>query len=64
MGKYFDLVYSGPPFVLFGTPHLIAIGIITLCCFSYLYFRNIWGEKERIIVRWVFAIAIVARESA
>ena len=47
MGKYFDLVYDGPPFVLFGTPHLTALAIITLCCFSYLYFRKVWGEKER-----------------
>ncbi len=64
MEKYFALVYDGPPFVLFGTPHLIALGIITLGCFSYLYFRNIWGEKEKKIVRWVFAIAIVINESS
>ncbi len=64
MGQYFDLVYSGTPFVLFGTAHLIAISIITLFCFSFLYFRKVWGEKERKIVRWVFAIAIVATESS
>ncbi len=64
MGQYFSLVYDGSPFVLFGTAHLTAIAIITLCCFSFLYFRKIWGEKERKIVRWVFAIAIVATESS
>lgn len=63
MGKYFTLAYDGSPFVLFGTPHLIALAIITLCCFSFLYFRKIWGEKEKKIVRWAFAIAIVATES-
>jgi hypothetical integral membrane protein (TIGR02206 family) len=64
MGKYFALVYDGSPFVLFGPAHLTALAIIVLCCFSQLYFRKIWGEKERNIVRWVFAIAIVVNESA
>jgi hypothetical integral membrane protein (TIGR02206 family) len=64
MEKYFDLVYQGPPFVLFGPAHLAALGIITLCCFSFLYFRKVWGERERTIVRWVFAIAIVVNETA
>ncbi len=63
MEKYFALTYEGTPFELFGTPHLIALAIITLCCFSYTYFRKIWGEKERKIIRWVFAIAIVVTES-
>ncbi len=62
MGKYFALVYDGPPFVLFGTAHLIALVIIALFCFSFLYFRKVWEEKERNIVRWVFAIAIVVNE--
>lgn len=64
MGKYFDLVYSGEPFVLFGPAHLTALAIITLFCFSHLYFRKVWGEKEKKIARWVFAIAIVVTESS
>jgi len=64
MEKYFALVYDGSPFVLFGTPHLIAISIIVLCCFSYLYFRKVWGEKEKNTIRWFFAIAIVVNETA
>jgi hypothetical integral membrane protein (TIGR02206 family) len=64
MEKYFSLVYDGPKFVLFGPGHLIALSIITLCCFSYLYFRKVWGDRERKIVRWVFAIAIVVNETA
>jgi hypothetical protein len=58
MEKYFALNYEGTTFELFGAQHLIALAIITLCCFSYLYFRKVWGEKERNIVRWVFAITI------
>ena len=64
MGKYFDLVYGGAPFVLFGPAHLTALAIITLFCFSHLYFRKVWGEKEKKIARWVFAIAIVVTESS
>jgi hypothetical integral membrane protein (TIGR02206 family) len=64
MEKYFALDYDGSPFILFGTPHLIALAIITLCCFSYLYFRKVWGEKERNVVRWILAIAIVVNETA
>jgi hypothetical integral membrane protein (TIGR02206 family) len=64
MEKYFALVYQGTPFQLFGPQHLTALAIITLCCFSQLYFRTIWGEKERKIIRWVLAIAIVVNESS
>jgi len=64
MEKYFALLYEGTSFELFGTQHLTALAIITVFCFSCLYFRTIWGEKERKIVRWVFAIAIVLNESS
>lgn len=64
MGQYFALVYDGPPFVLFGTAHLTALAIITLFCFSFLYFRKVWGEKERKAIRWILAILLVVNESA
>ena len=64
MGRYFALVYDGTPFQLFGKEHLVALAIIVLFCFSYFYFRTIWSEKDRKIVRWVFAIAIVVNETA
>jgi len=64
MEKYFDVVYRGEPFQLFGVPHLIAIGIITLGGLSYFYFRKIWGEREKKIMRLVFAIAILISESS
>lgn len=64
MEKYFALIYDGTPFILFGTAHLTALAIITLFCFSFLYFRKVWGEKERKTVRWIFAIAIVVNETA
>ena len=64
MGRFFALVYDGTPFQLFGKEHLVALAIIVLFCFSYFYFRTIWSEKDRKIVRWVFAIAIVVNETA
>ena len=64
MGRYFALVYDGTPFQLFGTEHLIALAIIVLFCISQFYFRKIWSEKDRKIIRWVLAIAIVVNESA
>jgi hypothetical integral membrane protein (TIGR02206 family) len=64
MERYFDLVYDGPPFELFGPAHLFALAVITLCCFSFFYFRKVWGERERKIVRWVFAIAILVNETS
>ena len=64
MGLYFDLIYTGPPFVLFGTAHLVAVTIITLVCLSNLYFRRIWGEAEKKVVRWFLATAIVVNETA
>ena len=64
MGQYFALEYKGPPFALFGMPHLIVLAIITLFCFSSLYFRRVWGEKEKKTVRWILAIAIVVNETS
>jgi hypothetical integral membrane protein (TIGR02206 family) len=64
MGKYFALNYDGTPFQLFGTAHLIALAIIVLFCFLQFYFRKIWSEKDKKIIRWVFAIAIVVNESS
>ncbi|MBE0671242.1 MAG: TIGR02206 family membrane protein [Anaerolineales bacterium] len=64
MEKYFSLIYEGPEFQLFGTAHLTALAIITLFCFSFLYFRKVWGEKEKKIIRWVFAVAIIVNETA
>ena len=64
MERYFALAYDGTPFQLFGTEHLIALAIIVLFCFSQFYFRKIWSEKDKKIIRWVFAIAIVVNETA
>ena len=46
MAYYFQVDYQGAPFELYGTAHLIALSIITLACFSLLYFRRVRMEHE------------------
>jgi len=64
MSQYFALEYSGAPFILFGTPHLIALAIILAASLSFFYFQKIWGERQKKIIRWIFAVLIVINESA
>ena len=62
MGAYFARDYSGAAFELYGTGHLIALTIITIFCFSFLYFRSIWGEKEKKIFRYAVAVFLIVDE--
>jgi len=64
MEKYFSLHYDGPPFELFGVGHLTALGIVALFSLSFIYFRRIWGERERKIARWTLATMLVVNETA
>lgn len=64
MGQYFAKDYTGGAFELYGTDHLIALGIITLACFSFMYFRNTWGEKERKFFRYFVAAVLVINETS
>lgn len=58
MGQYFIKDYTGGAFVLYGTGHIIALVIITTICLSFIYFRNVWGEKEKKFFRY-FAVTIL-----
>lgn len=62
MGQYFALDYAGPPFELYGTGHIIALTVITLACFSFVCFRNVWGEREKKIFRHSVAIFLIVDE--
>jgi hypothetical integral membrane protein (TIGR02206 family) len=57
MNQYFMYDYTGNPFVLFGTWHLVALALIVLLNFAMLGFRNT-SEKTREIVRWTMAIIL------
>ena len=64
MSQYFAKDYTGAPFQLFGTGHLIAMGIIVAACLSLLYFRKVWDEDARRRFRYGLAIYLVIVESS
>lgn len=64
MEQYFTPDYTGAPFALFAPPHLAALAIIALVCLSFLYFRNVWGDRERKIARYTLAAFIFLVESS
>jgi len=64
MGQYFALNYNGAPFQLFGTGHILALAAITLLCLSFLYFRNVWGEREKKRFRYTLALILFLNEIA
>jgi hypothetical integral membrane protein (TIGR02206 family) len=64
MEQYFAIEYTGASFQLFGTGHLIALGLIFIVCLSFLYFRNIWGDKERKRFRYILAVILFLNEIA
>src|SRR5512143_2574692 len=62
MAEYFDRFYSGAPFELFGHAHLTALAVIALICLSFIYFRNVWGEREQRIFRNTVATLLIISE--
>ncbi len=63
MSKYFTYDYTGTPFVLFGTWHLVALLVIVLVNFAMLGFRRT-NEKTHTIVRWSMAILLWLDEAS
>lgn len=63
METFFTKDFSGGPFVLFSTQHLIAIGLIILTGVILIVSQRGAGEKSRNIVRYTLAILLVVNES-
>jgi hypothetical integral membrane protein (TIGR02206 family) len=63
MSQYFAYDYSGNPFVLFGTWHLVALLFIALLNVGMLGFRKSSG-KTRTAVRWTMAFMLWADEAS
>ena len=63
MSKYFAYDYTGAPFVMFGTWHLIALLVIVLLNFGMLGFRKS-SAKTRTALRWTMAIVLWVDESS
>lgn len=62
MGQYFAYNYTGAPFELFGTAHLIALGIIACAGLAIPYLRNVLGERGQKTFRYVVGTALVLSE--
>ena len=59
MNDYWSTNYSGEPFVLFGTPHLIAMAIIAVACLSMFFWRNPQERSKRLFRYGVAAVLIL-----
>lgn len=64
MGQYFVKDYTGAPFVLFGTPHLVALGLVVLVNVLVVVFRKRFDERLRNGVRYGLAALLVLNEIA
>ena len=63
MSQYFIYDYTGAPFILFGTWHLVALLVIALLNVGMLTYRKS-SEKTHTIVRWTMAIVLWADEGS
>lgn len=63
MSQYFLYDYSGNPFVLFGTWHLVSMAFFVMLNFALLGFRKA-SEKTRRIVRITMAVMLWVNEAA
>ncbi len=64
MSEYFALNYAGSSFDLYGTGHLIALGLVVLFCLSFLYFKNVWNEQHKKQFRYAVAFILFINEIA
>jgi hypothetical integral membrane protein (TIGR02206 family) len=63
MEPYFTRDWTGEPFALFGTGHLIALAIVLLVNLSFIFFRRA-GERPKRIFRYTLAGILIVDEIA
>ncbi|MBM3152810.1 MAG: TIGR02206 family membrane protein [Chloroflexi bacterium] len=63
MSQLFAYDYSGNPFILFGTGHLIALAVIIALNLALLAFRKA-SPRARTITRWTMAIILWLDEAS
>ena len=64
MGQYFAKDYTGEPFILFGTGHLIALAVIVLINLSFIWLRKSKHQKLKDGVRYAIAATLVIAEGS
>jgi len=62
--QYFTKNYTGEPFELFGTAHLVALGIVLLVNLALLWVRHNPSPRLRTGIRYGLAIILVLNEIA
>lgn len=63
MNEFFTGDYSGPPFQLFGTPHLIALAIVALINVALIVVGTRVPERWRRIIRFGLAALLLIDEA-
>lgn len=63
MEQFFAGGYTGAPFQLFGTPHLIALGILVLMNGALLYFGQRFPQRWRLPFRYGLAALLLVDEA-
>ncbi len=61
MSQYFALDYTGDPFVMFGTAHLVYLALVLLASAAMFFWKP--GEKTRRAFRIGLGVALIANES-
>jgi len=62
MNQFFSLEWDGSPFVLFSTPHLIALAIVALINVGLVAFGARLAPRQRKAVRYTLATVLVVDE--
>jgi len=64
MGQYFVKDYTGTPFILFGTGHLISISVIVLINLSFIWLRKSENQKLKDRVRYLIVAFLLISEGS
>jgi uncharacterized membrane protein YwaF len=64
MGQYFVKEYTGDPFLLFGSGHLIALAVVVMINLSFIWLRKSESQKLKDGVRFSFAALLVISEGS
>ena len=62
MAQYFAKDWGGGEFVLFGSAHLLALGVVVLVNFLVIAFRQRFSERSKIIFRYTLATILIVDE--
>jgi hypothetical integral membrane protein (TIGR02206 family) len=62
MNEFFIKEFTGGPFVLFSTSHLVAIGLIVLLNLSFLWIRRSHNPQRNKTIRYIMAAVLILNE--